>query len=80
MAGSRTYRKKYKELKALQESYYRYLTESEDPLPMGSHLKLINEISRLDRQISKIEVMNLNQLEQPVSEWDIEMNSELNKN
>ena len=72
---SRTYRHKHKELKELQKSYYEYLTESGDPLTMEAHLKLINEISRLDRQIRSIEELTMKQLEDSVTEWEIEMNS-----
>ena len=71
--GTKTYRRKHKELKELQKGYYQYLIESEDPLTMDARLKLINEISRLDRQIRSIEEMNLVQLEQEVLEWEIEI-------
>lgn len=42
---------------------------------MEAHLKLINEISRLDRQIRSIEELTMKQLEDSVTEWEIEMNS-----
>jgi len=79
LANSRTYRKKYKEIKSHQLLYFDYLTNNEEPLKMEFHLKLINEISRLSHEVKRLETFNVIEMQQPVAEWEIKMNSSLNK-
>lgn len=74
----RSYRKVHKELVQLRKSYHDFLTESQEPLTMGNNLKLINEISRIDRRIKEIEKMTMIQLEVPAVEWEFQENSLMN--
>lgn len=68
----------YNRLVKRRDSYTAFLTSGEE-LPMEAHLKLINEIARLDYRIKSIEKMNLKQLQQYVTEYEIEAPSQLNQ-
>ncbi len=72
------YKGYYNRLVKLRDNYTKYLTAGEE-LTLGAHLKLINEISRIDRQIKNIEQKNLKELREYVTRYEIEAPSKLNQ-
>lgn len=80
MANSRSYRKKHRDLKDLQLRYLGYLKNPDGPISMEFILKLINEIAGITIEIKWIESLNLNQLESPVTEWELEIPSKAIRN
>lgn len=80
MSRSETYKDKLRNLKKEHTNLLAFLISMSDDMSYEEQCKIIEELSRIQRNLGKIKSMTFNQITKPTNDYYIEIPSKMNTN